>query len=553
MKTLRRYCTRAWHRLQKGPGYTYKELWVWYCDNTNTHGPKRIIKEGPKKKVVWFILTLVFAALVFWQWGFLIQTYLSYGISVSLSIGFRKNQFPAVTVCNANPFKYSKVKHLLQELDDLVSTALNRIQISSQPATAGAELPPTTTNSSHTLDPRLWNYIPLFVIDESDPDNPVFINIFENSPSYSTTNSTNSSPQNTTSFSQRFKIAMQMCTKDGSECTFRNFSSAVQAVSEWYVLQFSNIFSEIPDSEKIKMGYTAEDMILTCLYGVQPCSYRNFTHLFHPNYGNCYIFNWGQDEDVLFSTNPGVEFGLKLILDINQEEYIPYLQSTAASVIMIHEQRSYPYLKDLGIYALTGAETSIGVMLDEIQHLGAPYSSCTVDGSDSPWLNLYRAYNGSYSIQSCLRSCFQSQMFNACGCSSYLYPVLPGSQYCNNYKNPDWVLCFYKLMDSVGMREVCIQTCKQSCKGGREALSGKSTWPSGFPSPTRAATPDLAMTRELRLTGDAPDGLPRGSQSSENNKKKRVEMSNSCDTEIYRGLPLARLPSRGSDQASSLC
>ncbi|XP_010294422.1 PREDICTED: amiloride-sensitive sodium channel subunit beta-like, partial [Phaethon lepturus] len=124
---LKKYFVRALHRLQKGPGYTYKELLVWYCDNTNTHGPKRIIKEGPKKKLIWFFLTLLFASLVFWQWGILINTYLSYNVTSSLSIGFKTMKFPAVTVCNANPFKYSEVKHLLKELDRLIEAALERI------------------------------------------------------------------------------------------------------------------------------------------------------------------------------------------------------------------------------------------------------------------------------------------------------------------------------------------------------------------------------------------------------------------------------------------
>lgn len=105
MKKVKRHFRRALHRIQKGPGYTYKELLIWFCNNTNTHGPKRIISEGPKKRVMWFLLTLFFAALVFWQWGIVIQTYLSYGVSVSFSIGFNTMVFPAVTVCNANPYK----------------------------------------------------------------------------------------------------------------------------------------------------------------------------------------------------------------------------------------------------------------------------------------------------------------------------------------------------------------------------------------------------------------------------------------------------------------
>lgn len=83
---VKKYLLKCLHRLQKGPGYTYKELLVWYCNNTNTHGPKRIICEGPKKKAMWFLLTLLFACLVCWQWGVFIQTYLSWEVSVSLSI-----------------------------------------------------------------------------------------------------------------------------------------------------------------------------------------------------------------------------------------------------------------------------------------------------------------------------------------------------------------------------------------------------------------------------------------------------------------------------------
>lgn len=103
--TLKRYLVKALHRLQKGPGYTYRELLVWYCDNTNTHGPKRIIREGPKKKFIWFLLTLLFASLVVWQWGILVNSYLSYNVTASLAIGFKSMTFPAVTICSASPFK----------------------------------------------------------------------------------------------------------------------------------------------------------------------------------------------------------------------------------------------------------------------------------------------------------------------------------------------------------------------------------------------------------------------------------------------------------------
>uniref|UniRef100_A0A8C5LCH7 Epithelial sodium channel subunit beta n=1 Tax=Jaculus jaculus TaxID=51337 RepID=A0A8C5LCH7_JACJA len=105
MLRVPKFLLKGLHRLQKGPGYTYKELLVWYCNNTNTHGPKRIICEGPKKKAMWFVITLLFAGLVCWQWAVFIQTYLSWEVSVSLSMGFRTMDFPAVTICNSSPFQ----------------------------------------------------------------------------------------------------------------------------------------------------------------------------------------------------------------------------------------------------------------------------------------------------------------------------------------------------------------------------------------------------------------------------------------------------------------
>ncbi|NWZ46888.1 SCNNB protein, partial [Haliaeetus albicilla] len=454
---LKKYFVRALHRLQKGPGYTYKELLVWYCDNTNTHGPKRIIKEGPKKKLIWFFLTLLFASLVFWQWGILINTYLSYNVTSTLSIGFKTMKFPAVTVCNANPFKYSEVKHLLKELDRLIEAALERIL---QPAPGNS-----SENASPPLDLRLWHQIPLVLIDEHDKDNPVILDIFES---------------NQTAGGNQTTVGNQTCSHQGSDnCTYRNFTSAAQAVTEWYILQSTSILSKVPLQERIRMGYQAEDMILACLYGAEPCNYKNFTQIYHPDHGNCYIFNWGMDEEALNSSNPGAEFGLKLILDISQQDYIPYLSSAAGARLMLHQQKSFPFLKDQGIYAMAGTETSIGVLVDELERMGYPYSDCTNNGSDVPVKNLYSQYNTSYSIQACLRSCFQNHMTEICGCGHYMFPLPEGVNYCNNEDNPGWAYCYSSLRSSITHRQICIDSCKETCNDTQYKMTiSMADWPS---------------------------------------------------------------------------
>ncbi|XP_037363320.1 amiloride-sensitive sodium channel subunit beta [Talpa occidentalis] len=463
---VKKYLLKCLHRLQKGPGYTYKELLVWYCDNTNTHGPKRIIREGPKKKAMWFVLTLLFASLVCWQWGIFIRTYLSWEVSVSLSIGFKTMDFPAVTICNASPFQYTKVSHLLKDVDELMEAVLDRILARE----------PSQSNATRALNLTIWNHTPLVLIDERDPHHPVVLDLFGDNHNGSASGSP--APGDLCN-AHRCKMAMRLCSRNGTVCTLRNFTSATQAVTEWYSLQATDIFAQVPRQELVQMGYPAERLILACLFGAEPCSHRNFTTIFHPDYGNCYIFNWGMTEKALPSANPGAEFGLKLILDIGQEDYVPFLTSTAGARLLLHEQRSYPFIKDEGIYAMSGAETSIGVLVDKLERMGEPYSQCTVNGSDVPIRNLYSSYNTTYSIQACIRSCFQDHMIHNCSCGHYLYPLPQGEKYCNTRDFPDWAYCYSSLRRSVAQREACIHLCKESCNDTQYKMTiSMADWPS---------------------------------------------------------------------------
>ncbi|KAM9211063.1 epithelial sodium channel subunit beta [Dugong dugon] len=463
---VKKYLLKCLHRLQKGPGYTYKELLVWYCNNTNTHGPKRIICEGPKKKAMWFVLTLLFTSLVCWQWGVFIKTYLSCKVSVSLSMDFKDMDFPAVTICNASPFQYSKVKHLLKDLDELMEAVLERILA---PESSHA-------NATRALNFTIWNHTPLVLIDERNPHRPVVLDLFGDN--YNGSASSSPAPGRICN-AQGCKVAIRLCSSNGTVCTFQKFTSATQAVMEWYVLQATNIFSQVPRKELMKMGYPAEQLILACLFGAEPCSYRNFTSIFYPDYGNCYIFNWGMTDKTLPSANPGAEFGLKLILDIGQEDYVPFLTSTAGARLMLHEQKSYPFVKDEGIYAMAGMETSIGVLVDKLERKGKPYSQCTMNGSDVPIRNLYSDYNTTYSIQACLRSCFQELMIQNCSCGHYLYPLPHGEKYCNNQDFPDWAYCYLALRISEKPREACISKCRESCNDTTYKMTiSMAEWPS---------------------------------------------------------------------------
>ncbi|XP_072916997.1 epithelial sodium channel subunit beta-like [Hemitrygon akajei] len=457
------FFNRALHRLQKGPGYTYTELLVWYCENTNTHGPKRIVTEGPKKRAVWFMLTLAFTGLVCWQWGILIRSYLAWEVKVNLRTGFKAMDFPAVTVCNSNPFRYTRSKQLLKHLDQFTKLALERIYVYSQNGTIPSELP---------LSERNWSQVAsLVIIEKNEQGEETVLQVLGLGQ-----NETQSAPRDRT-WTGSYKVTMELCNENRLNCTYRNFSSVMEVMSEWYYLHYMAILSNASQSERQAMAEQGEDFILACLFGGQPCNLDNFTQLMHPMYGNCYIFNWGSNGQILMSSNPGAEFGLKLVLDISQDDYNPFLSFAAGARLMLHQPNTYPFLQDLGLYARAGAETSIGIFVDEIVRLGGLYSRCTFDGSD---VNVKSLYKTTYTMQTCLRSCFQDQMVQNCGCGHQTYPLPEGAHYCNQQDNPSWGYCYYTLREQIEVENSrCLEICKQPCNETQYRLTiSMADWPS---------------------------------------------------------------------------
>lgn len=76
----------------------------------------------------------------------------------------------------------------------------------------------------------------------------------------------------------------------------------------------------INDADRISFGYDLEnDMLISCSYNGIKCDTRNFTSFYNYNFGNCYTFNSGYDQngtkqDVLYIGNPGTDYGLQLEL-----------------------------------------------------------------------------------------------------------------------------------------------------------------------------------------------------------------------------------------------
>jgi len=88
----------------------------------------------------------------------------------------------------------------------------------------------------------------------------------------------------------------------------------------WSATQVMNGLNE---TEKRKLSYHLEDLMIACSFNSNPCSAKDFEWYFDSVYGNCWMFNSGlnlntsQNIPLLFSSFPGEEYGFQLSLYVN--------------------------------------------------------------------------------------------------------------------------------------------------------------------------------------------------------------------------------------------
>ncbi|XP_016078154.1 PREDICTED: amiloride-sensitive sodium channel subunit gamma [Miniopterus natalensis] len=453
---------------------TIKELMRWYCLNTNTHGCRRIVvSRGRLRRLLWILFTLTAVALIFWQCALLVLSF--YTVSVSIKIHFQKLDFPAVTICNINPYKYSAVRPLLADLEQETRAALKTLYGFSEIESRSRREAEPWSSAWEGTQPKFLNLIPLMVFNEGETSKAT--DFFTGQKRRVSGSIIHKAADVMHVQESKEVVGFQLCSNNTSNCTVYTFSSGVNAIQEWYKLHYMNIMAQVPLEKKINMSYSAEELLVTCFFDGVSCDASNFTLFHHPMYGNCYTFNNKENETIHSTSMGGSEYGLQVILYINEEEYNPFLVSSTGAKVIIHRQDEYPFIEDVGTEIETAMATSIGMHLTESFKLGEPYSQCTEDGSDVPIDNIY---NAAYSLQICLHSCFQTKMVQSCGCAQYSQPLPPAANYCNYQQHPNWMYCYYQLHQAfVQERLGCQALCREAC-GFKEwtLTTSLAQWPS---------------------------------------------------------------------------
>uniref|UniRef100_A0A8B9Z9M8 Sodium channel epithelial 1 subunit delta n=1 Tax=Buteo japonicus TaxID=224669 RepID=A0A8B9Z9M8_9AVES len=427
---------------------SFKDMFEFFCKNTTIHGTIRLVcsDSNRMKTAFWTLLLLASFGMLYWQFALMFSQYWAYPVVLTMSMHSEPKMFPAITICNLDPYRFELVSEHLVQLDHMAEESI-------------AFLYGINTSASlfHVNEKNIR------IKDLSSTGN-LSRSSFKLSQNFSLMRM---SDHNNRSGKKLSSVGFRLCNATGGNCFYKTYSSGMDAILEWYRFHYMNIMSQLPVIINISdHEEQIEDMVYSCQYDGEPCRPSDYVHFHHPVFGSCYTFNSKGTDSFWTATKPGIPYGLSLILRAEQKDHIPLLSTVAGVKVMIHNHNQTPFLEHEGFDIRPGIATTIGIQQDEVNRLGGNYGKCTTNGND---VNVKLLYNNSYTLQACLHSCFQHIMVRKCGCGYYYYPLPPGAEYCDYNKQPAWGHCFYQLYNRLRNHHLnCFDQCPKPCRMGSQ-------------------------------------------------------------------------------------
>ncbi|NP_001355470.1 Degenerin del-1 [Caenorhabditis elegans] len=235
--------------------------------------------------------------------------------------------------------------------------------------------------------------------------------------------------------------------------------------------------SGLHPQRRAALGYGKSELIKMCSFNGQQCNIdTEFKLHIDPSFGNCYTFN-ANPEKKLASSRAGPSYGLRLMMFVNSSDYLPTTEATGVR-IAIHGKEECPFPDTFGYSAPTGVISSFGISLRNINRLPQPYGNCLQ--KDNPQSrSIYKGYK--YEPEGCFRSCYQYRIIAKCGCADPRYPKpWKRSAWCDS-TNTTTLNCLTTEGAKLSTKEnqkhcKCIQPCQQD---QYTTTYSAAKWPSG--------------------------------------------------------------------------
>ncbi|XP_078483012.1 acid-sensing ion channel 2 isoform X1 [Ciona intestinalis] len=209
-----------------------------------------------------------------------------------------------------------------------------------------------------------------------------------------------------------------------------------------------------------RTGYKVEGMVKMCKYRGINCTNMNDWSEVYTRYGKCYTFNSGVKQPPLKTLKGGVDNGLELLLDTQQNEYMPVWKETdeitieAGFKVQIHVQSEPPFIHELGFGISPGFQTLVSTQEQRITFLPNPWGKCR-NGFDKS--EHYHFPN--YSISACRISCETLYVYLHCNCRMI---HMPGKE---RYCTPEeYKTCADKALDFLVMTDDQLCVCETPCE-----------------------------------------------------------------------------------------
>ncbi|XP_021561936.1 acid-sensing ion channel 3 isoform X2 [Carlito syrichta] len=227
-----------------------------------------------------------------------------------------------------------------------------------------------------------------------------------------------------------------------------------------------------------RAGHSLDDMLLDCRYRGQLCGPENFTAVF-TRMGQCYMFNSGANgAELLTITKGGAGNGLEIMMDVQQEEYLPVWKDTGNTPfevgirVQIHNQEEPPIIDQLGFGVAPGYQTFVSCQKQQLSFLPPPWGDCSsvsldpdFDPEPSDPLGPPSPSSSSsppYSLMGCRLACETRYVARKCGCRMM---HMPGSApVCSPQQYKD---CANPTLDAMLRKDVC--ACPNPCASTRYA------------------------------------------------------------------------------------
>ena len=216
------------------------------------------------------------------------------------------------------------------------------------------------------------------------------------------------------------------------------------------------LFSYVPADVLTKAGIQLEQYVAICVFGGSDCNIkRDFRHLLHPYYFNCYTYNhplYSRTTDHLSSSSwskhnvpwlsPGLNNGLSVVVLTgsgmmtrnHNVRMLPGLYDIGTATagadgarVIIHPPNVVPLPLEEGFDVPSGFSVSLGVRPKRNARIGPPYGNCV---DHNPLSNKTGTGNGlagdhvTYRQMVCQQMCTQKYVAEECGCLDEALPSL---------------------------------------------------------------------------------------------------------------------------------